>query len=113
MIKAGSILAIIGSLVGLILSLSAFSIGETAERFGVEGSDIALSIGAIGIVMNVSCLIMGVACFFEPKRIYGITMMGFGIIGVIVGNTVYATAMFLVLFGGAFITKALRKAKVA
>lgn len=113
MIKAGSILAIIGSLVGLISSLSAFSAGEALERMGVDKLELVLSIAAIGIVMNLCCLIMGVACFFEPKRIYGITMIGFGIIGVIAGGTVYATAMFLVLFGGVFITKASRKVKVA
>lgn len=112
MIKAGSISAVIGSLIGLVLALSAFSIGETAERLGVEGSEFALSVGAIGVVMNVSCLVMGLACFFEPKKIYGISMMVFGIIGVIMGNMVYATAMFLVLFGGVAITKELRKSKV-
>lgn len=113
MIKAGSILAVIGSVVSLLSALSTFSIGQTAERFGVDGSEMAISAGAIGIVMAVSSLIMGLACFFEPKRIYGLLMVIIGVLGILIGNMTYATGMFLILFGGAFVFRQFRKIKEA
>lgn len=102
MIKAGSILAIIAGLLGLLAGVATLLMGGLGAAFSAGGASMVVGLGWGGILFSLLVVAYGAIAFAAPRA--GATGLALSAVaGMVLGGTLVAILMFLALIAAVMV----------
>jgi hypothetical protein len=98
--KAGGLVALIGAIFGVLAAAMTLFVGGAGHALKAEGAHTVVSLGWWGLALSFVCIALGAAAMQSNSRMPGWLLIVASIAGAILGGTIVAICMALVLVGG-------------
>lgn len=99
MYKAGGILGIIGGVFGFLAAVFTLFFGGLGSALDASGAQTVIGLGWGGVLFSFLAIVLGAVAFARPRGA-GIGLLITAVLGVVLGGTLVAVCMALVLVGG-------------
>jgi hypothetical protein len=97
---AGGVIALIGSVFGVIAALITLSIGGVGAAFNAHDAGTVVALGYGGVFFSFVGIVLGAVATGVRRRLPGMLLVVCALAGAILGGTFVAVCMLLVLIGG-------------